>query len=106
MRCRIGDDSTRLESLSRVRFHVLAERLETGVGGPGLRALHEILRRLDLGPGLGVLTWELLSRAGETQAAHAAYTLAIERCANDAERALLSRRREALFPGRVPENGP
>jgi predicted RNA polymerase sigma factor len=39
---------------------------------------------------------ELLGRAGDVEGARAAYTLAIERCANDAERALLLGRREAL----------
>jgi RNA polymerase sigma-70 factor (ECF subfamily) len=39
---------------------------------------------------------ELLGRAGDREGAHAAYDLAIERCANEAERALLSSRRAAL----------
>ena len=39
---------------------------------------------------------ELLGRAGDDDGAQAAYDLAIERCANDAERALLERRRAAL----------
>ena len=39
---------------------------------------------------------ELLTRVGETAAAAAAYDLAIERCANDAERALLIEHRDAL----------
>ena len=39
---------------------------------------------------------ELLSRAGDVRGAQAAYALAISRCANDAERALLLRRRESL----------
>ncbi|WP_235529198.1 RNA polymerase sigma factor [Phycicoccus sp. Root101] len=39
---------------------------------------------------------ELLSRAGDDEGAHAAYALAISRCANDAERALLTARLEAL----------
>jgi len=42
---------------------------------------------------------ELLARAGDVEAADAAYALAIERCGNDAERALLRARRAALrFP--------
>jgi len=39
---------------------------------------------------------ELLSRAGDVRGAQAAYALAISRCANDAERALLLQRRESL----------
>jgi RNA polymerase sigma-70 factor (ECF subfamily) len=39
---------------------------------------------------------ELLSRAGDREGAHAAYGIAIERCANDAERALLTSRRATL----------
>jgi predicted RNA polymerase sigma factor len=42
---------------------------------------------------------ELLSRAGDRDGAHAAYGIAIERCANDAERALLTSRRTALGTG-------
>jgi RNA polymerase sigma-70 factor (ECF subfamily) len=72
----------------------------------GLAALDGLDEELAHSHRLPAVRAELLSRAGETEAAHAAYTLAIERCANDAERALLSRRREALLSGRVPENGP
>lgn len=39
---------------------------------------------------------ELLARAGDVEAADAAYALAIERCGNGAERALLLQRRAAL----------
>jgi RNA polymerase sigma-70 factor (ECF subfamily) len=49
---------------------------------------------------------ELLSRAGEREAAAAAYAVAIDRCGNDAERSLLEQRVAALYPGRVPESGP
>ena len=39
---------------------------------------------------------ELLTRAGDAEAARAAYDVAIDRCGNDAERALLQARRDAL----------
>lgn len=41
---------------------------------------------------------ELLTRAGDVEGADAAYAIAIERCGNDAERALLVERRAALSP--------
>ncbi len=44
---------------------------------------------------------ELLGRAGDADGAIAAYTLAIERCANGAELALLVERRDALGRDRV-----
>ena len=42
---------------------------------------------------------ELLTRAGDTEGADAAYAIAIERCGNDAERALLRERRASLPEG-------
>nr|WP_238338307.1 DUF6596 domain-containing protein [Pedococcus badiiscoriae] len=48
---------------------------------------------------------ELLTRAGDRDGARAAYDLAIERCGNDAERALLLERRADLRPDRDGAGG-
>jgi RNA polymerase sigma-70 factor (ECF subfamily) len=62
----------------------------------GLAALAGLDAELPLSHRLPAVRAELLGRAGDVEGARAAYTLAIERCANDAERALLLGRREAL----------
>ncbi|MDR6863021.1 DUF6596 domain-containing protein [Phycicoccus sp. 3266] len=62
----------------------------------GLAALDGLEGELAHGHRLAAVRAELLSRAGDADGARAAYALAIERCGNDAERALLVRRRDAL----------
>ena len=62
----------------------------------GLEALNGLETDLPHSHRLPAVRAELLSRLGDTTAAQAAYALAIGRCANDAERALLERRRAAL----------
>jgi predicted RNA polymerase sigma factor len=62
----------------------------------GLDLLTGLDRELPHSHRLPAVRAELLSRAGDTEGAHAAYGIAIERCANDAERSLLERRRAAL----------
>jgi RNA polymerase sigma-70 factor (ECF subfamily) len=62
----------------------------------GLDGLDGLDDELPLSHRLPAVRAELLTRAGDTQGAHAAYDLAIERCDNDAERALLTQRRDAL----------
>jgi RNA polymerase sigma-70 factor (ECF subfamily) len=72
----------------------------------GLEALDGLDEELPHSHRLPAVRAELLGRAGDTDAAHAAYTVAVERCGNDAERSLLAARRDALAPGRVPGTGP
>ncbi len=62
----------------------------------GLALLDDLDDQLPHSHRLPAVRAELLSRVGDTQGAHAAYALAISRCANDAERSLLERRRTAL----------
>jgi len=62
----------------------------------GLALLDGLDEQLPHSHRLPAVRAELLSRAADVAGAHAAYALAIDRCANDAERALLLRRREAL----------
>jgi RNA polymerase sigma-70 factor (ECF subfamily) len=64
----------------------------------GLAALDGLDDELPHSHRLPAVRAELLGRAGETDAARAAYDLAIERCDNDAERALLTQRRATLTP--------
>jgi RNA polymerase sigma-70 factor (ECF subfamily) len=68
------------------------------VTGPraGLALLEGLDERLPLSHRLPAVRAELLARAGDSRGADAAYGVAIERCANDAERTLLSERRKAL----------
>lgn len=71
------------------------------VTGPraGLALLEGLDERLPLSHRLPAVRAELLARAGDARGADAAYRVAIERCANDAERTLLSERRKALDAG-------
>jgi RNA polymerase sigma-70 factor (ECF subfamily) len=62
----------------------------------GLQAVEGLDEELPLSHRLPAVRAELLTRAGDAQAARAAYDIAIERCGNDAERALLQARRDAL----------
>ena len=62
----------------------------------GLAALDGLDADLPHSHRLPAVRAELLSRAGDADGARAAYGLAIERCANDAELALLVERRDAL----------
>jgi RNA polymerase sigma-70 factor (ECF subfamily) len=62
----------------------------------GLAALDGLDAELPHSHRLPAVRAELLTRAGDPRGAHAAYDLAIERCGNDAERALLEARRAAL----------
>jgi RNA polymerase sigma-70 factor (ECF subfamily) len=62
----------------------------------GLTALDGLDDELPPSHRLPAVRAELLTRAGDPRGAHAAYDLAIERCGNDAERALLEARRAAL----------
>ena len=62
----------------------------------GLALLEGLDHELPHSHRLPAVRAELLSRAGDLEGAHAAYGTAIERCANDAERALLERRRAEL----------
>jgi predicted RNA polymerase sigma factor len=62
----------------------------------GLALLDGLDEQLPHSHRLPAVRAELLSRAGDDEGARAAYALAIERCANDAELALLRRRLEAL----------
>jgi RNA polymerase sigma-70 factor (ECF subfamily) len=64
--------------------------------GAGLAALDGLDDELAHSHRLPAVRAELLTRAGDTRGARAAYDLAIERCGNDAERALLTQRRAAL----------
>lgn len=68
------------------------------VHGPqaGLEALDGLDDELPHSHRLPAVRAELLTRAGDSEGACAAYDLAIERCANDAERTLLTQRRSAL----------
>jgi len=72
----------------------------------GLSALDGLDAELAQSHRLPAVRAELLTRSGDTQGAHAAYALAIERCANEAERALLTRRQGALSRGVVTGDGP
>jgi RNA polymerase sigma-70 factor (ECF subfamily) len=65
----------------------------------GLELLDGLEERLPQSHRLPAVRAELLSRAGDPAGAHAAYDLAIERCANEAERTLLIERRAALDVG-------
>jgi RNA polymerase sigma-70 factor (ECF subfamily) len=62
----------------------------------GLAALSGLDAELPHSHRLPAVRAELLTRAGDRDGADAAYGIAIERCANDAERALLEARRAAL----------
>lgn len=62
----------------------------------GLVLLDDLEERLPHSHRLPAVRAELLSRAGDAEGARAAYAVAIARCANDAEGALLRRRLEAL----------
>ncbi len=62
----------------------------------GLEALVGLEDELPHSHRLPAVRAELLTRAGDVEGADTAYGLAIERCANDAERALLLERRAAL----------
>lgn len=64
--------------------------------GEGLAELAGLDDELPHGHRLPAVRAELLARAGDVEGAHAAYGIAIERCANDAERVLLQARRQAL----------
>ncbi len=62
----------------------------------GLAALAGLDEELSHSHRLPAVRAELLTRAGDREGADAAYAIAIERCGNDAERALLRERRAAL----------
>jgi predicted RNA polymerase sigma factor len=62
----------------------------------GLEALEGLDDELSHSHRLPAVRAELLTRAGDREGADAAYAIAIERCANDAELALLLERRAAL----------
>lgn len=62
----------------------------------GLTALEGLDDALPHSHRLPAVRAELLSRAGDVQAARTAYDLAVARCGNEAERDLLVRRREEL----------
>ncbi|WP_082590756.1 RNA polymerase sigma factor [Phycicoccus sp. Soil748] len=62
----------------------------------GLALLDDLDEQLPHSHRLPAVRAELLSRAGDHDGARAAYAVAIARCANDAERALLTGRRDAL----------
>lgn len=65
----------------------------------GLAALEGLDDELPHSHRLPAVRAELLGRAGDVEAARAAYDLAVERCRNQAERDLLVRRREGLGRG-------
>jgi RNA polymerase sigma-70 factor (ECF subfamily) len=71
----------------------------------GLAALEGLDTELPHGHRLPAVRAELLSRAGDHEAARAAYAVAIERCANAAERSLLERRLSSLPSGPGPQPG-
>jgi predicted RNA polymerase sigma factor len=62
----------------------------------GLAALAGLDDELSHSHRLPAVRAELLTRAGDREGADAAYAIAIERCGNDAERALLLERRAAI----------
>jgi RNA polymerase sigma-70 factor (ECF subfamily) len=62
----------------------------------GLALLDGLDEQLPQSHRLPAVRAELLSRAGDARGARAAYDLAISRCANAAERTLLTERRNAL----------
>lgn len=66
----------------------------------GLRALAGLDEPLRHGHRLPAVRATLLERAGDREGAHAAYALAIDRCANEAEAADLRRRQRALLDER------
>ena len=106
---RIAARYAELEELTAspvVRLNRAVAVAESAGPEAGLALLEGLDAQLPHSHRLPAVRAELLSRAGDREGAHAAYGTAIERCANDAERALLTSRRAALIPGRVPGNGP
>jgi predicted RNA polymerase sigma factor len=106
---RIAGHYAELEELTRspvVRLNRAVAVAESDGPQAGLALLDGLDAALPLSHRLPAVRAELLSRAGDRRGARAAYAFAIERCANDAERALLTQRRDALDadPGRTCED--
>ncbi|MEO5983799.1 MAG: DUF6596 domain-containing protein [Pedococcus sp.] len=102
---RIAERYAELEALSPSPVVRLARAVAVAEAqGPraGLHLLDGLDDQLSHSHRLPAVRAELLSRAGDIDGADAAYVLAIERCANDAERALLVQRRADLSPEAHP----
>ena len=96
---RIAGHYAELEGLTGspvVRLNRAVAVAESDGPRAGLVLLEGLDAALPLSHRLPAVRAELLARAGDRSAAHAAYGIAIERCTNDAERGLLTRRRNAL----------
>jgi predicted RNA polymerase sigma factor len=96
---RIAERYAELEELTGspvVRLNRAVAVAESAGPQAGLALLDGLDDHLPHSHRLPAVRAELLSRAGDREGAHAAYGIAIERCANDAERALLTSRRAAL----------
>ena len=99
---RIAERYAELEELTRspvVRLNRAVAVAESAGPEAGLALLDGLDDGLPHSHRLPAVRAELLRRAGDHEAARAAYGIAIERCANDAERALLTSRRAALTRG-------
>jgi predicted RNA polymerase sigma factor len=96
---RIADRYAELETLTGsavVRLNRAVAVAECRGPRAGLDVLEGLDERLPHSHRLPAVRAELLARTGDTEGAHAAYGIAIQRCANEAERALLHGRRDAL----------
>jgi RNA polymerase sigma-70 factor (ECF subfamily) len=93
------DDLLQLTPTPSARLARAVAVAEARGPGAGLTALDGLDAELPHSHRLPAVRAELLTRAGDLRAAAAAYDLAIERCGNEAERALLTRRRESLDLG-------
>ena len=96
---RIAERYAELETVTGspvVRLNRAVAVAEAQGPSAGLELLDGLEERLPQSHRLPAVRAQLLARAGDTRGARAAYDLAIARCANAAERALLTERRHAL----------
>jgi predicted RNA polymerase sigma factor len=96
---RIAERYGELERLTGspvVRLNRAVAVAESAGPGAGLALLDGLDEDLPHSHRLPAVRAELLSRSGDHEAARTAYGIAIERCANEAERSLLASRRAAL----------